>query len=262
MRGECPQRRERSTGESPRMSASDKEATPAPCASDPARRVAPTLSTRANSSRSSRAASEILNRDGVKGMTLGERGEPRRPHYHQRCLLLPQEGGSGESPVFCDAIARVDALVDAAAEEPDPPARVRRMLQLWLQLRHRVVTGEESPVALFGDMRTLQKPQRSIVGEAYRRFFAKLCALFESPEFAWMTPTLRAAPAHILSEQILWGVIWLRRYDPMTSAACTRACATSCCMVSLDPVAPGGTCRSRWMRCCPRFNRPLRRKHS
>ncbi len=88
------------------------------------------------------------------------------------------------------------------------------MLQLWLEFRHRVVTGEEPPVALFGDMRTLQKPQRTIVGDAYRRFFARLCALFESPEVRLDDADTRAARAHILSEQILWGVIWLRRYDP------------------------------------------------
>jgi AcrR family transcriptional regulator len=75
------------------------------------------------------------------------------------------------------------------------------------------MAGDEPAVALFGDMRTLEKPQRTVVGDAYRQFFAKLCALFEAPECAWMTPTQRAARAHILSEQVFWGVIWLRRYD-------------------------------------------------
>lgn len=159
------------------------------------------------------AASEILNRDGVKGMTLANVAS-RVGLITTSVTYYFRKKEDLAVACFLDAIARVDALVETAAQEPDPPARVRRLLQLWLELRHRVLTGEELPVALFGDMRTLQKPQRTIVGEAYRRFFARMCSLFESPEFSWMTPTHRAARAHILSEQILWGVIWLRRYDP------------------------------------------------
>lgn len=194
------------------MSASDKEATPAPRKRPGKASGADTKYARKQQSIIA-AASEILNRDGVKGMTLANVAS-RVGLITTSVTYYFRKKEDLAVACFLDAIARVDALVDAAAEEPDPPARVQRMLQLWLQLRHRVVTGEEAPVALFGDMRTLQKPQRSIVGEAYRRFFAKLCALFESPEFSWLTPTLRAARAHILSEQILWGVIWLRRYDP------------------------------------------------
>ncbi len=159
------------------------------------------------------AASEILNRDGVKGMTLANVAS-RVGLITTSVTYYFRKKEDLAVACFLDAIARVDALVEAASQEEDPPARVQRLLHLWLQLRHRVLTGEESPIALFGDMRTLQKPQRTVVGDAYRRFFARLCALFESPEFGWMTPTHRAARAHILSEQILWGVIWLRRYDP------------------------------------------------
>jgi AcrR family transcriptional regulator len=37
--------------------------------------------------------------------------------------------------------------------------------------------------------------------------------LYEAPDCDWMTPTQRAARAHILSEQLFWAVIWLRRFD-------------------------------------------------
>jgi AcrR family transcriptional regulator len=158
------------------------------------------------------AASEILNRDGVKGMTLANVAS-RVGLITTSVTYYFRKKEDLAVACFLDAISRVEALVDAAGTEPDPPARVRRMLRLWLELRQRVVADEEPPIALFGDMRSLQKPQRTIVGESYRRFFAKLCAFFESPECAWMTPTQRAARAHILSEQVLWAVIWLRRYD-------------------------------------------------
>jgi AcrR family transcriptional regulator len=193
------------------MSASDKEVTSTPHSRGKAS-GADTKYARKQQSIIA-AASEILNRDGVKGMTLANVAS-RVGLITTSVTYYFRKKEDLAVACFLDAIARVDALVEQAAQEPDPPARVQRMLKLWLELRHRVVSGEEPPVALFGDMRTLQKPQRSIVGEAYRRFFGRLCALFESPEFSWMTPTVRAARAHILSEQILWGVIWLRRYDP------------------------------------------------
>ena len=159
------------------------------------------------------AASEILNRDGVKGMTLANVAS-RVGLITTSVTYYFRKKEDLAVACFLDAIARVDALVEAAAQEPDPPARVQRLLRLWLELRQRIVAGEEPAVALFGDMRTLHKPQRTIVGEAYRRFFARLCSLFESPQYAWMTTMQRAARAHILSEQVFWAVIWLRRYDP------------------------------------------------
>lgn len=194
------------------MSASDKDVTPAPRARLGKASGADTKYARKQQSIIA-AASEILNRDGVKGMTLANVAS-RVGLITTSVTYYFRKKEDLAVACFLDAIARVDALVEQAAQEPDPPARVQCMLKLWLELRYRVVSGDEAPVALFGDMRTLQKPQRSIVGEAYRRFFGRLCALFESPEFSWMTPTVRAARAHILSEQILWGVIWLRRYDP------------------------------------------------
>jgi AcrR family transcriptional regulator len=159
------------------------------------------------------AASEILNRDGVKGMTLANVAA-RVGLITTSVTYYFRKKEDLAVACFLDAISRVAALADSALEEPDARARVQRLLQLWLQLRERIVAGDEPPVALFGDIRTLQKPQRVIVADAYRRFFAKLCALFEAPECAWMTPTQRAARAHILSEQVFWAVIWLRRYDP------------------------------------------------
>lgn len=194
------------------MSASDKDVT------SPGPRRRSDKSSRADSKYARKqqaiiaAASEILNRDGVKGMTLANVAS-RVGLITTSVTYYFRKKEDLAVACFLDAIGRVESLVDGALEESDPRARVRRLLELWLQLRRRVVAGDEPPVALFGDMRTLQKPQRSIVGEAYRRFFAKLCALFEAPECAWMTPTQRAARAHILSEQVFWGVIWLRRYD-------------------------------------------------
>lgn len=196
------------------MSASDKDVT----TSTPPQRGRAGKTARADSKYARKqqaivaAASEILNRDGVKGMTLANVAA-RVGLITTSVTYYFRKKEELAVACFLDAISRVEALVDGAVQESDARTRIQRLLRLWLQLRQRVVAGEEPPVALFGDMRALQKPQRTIVGDAYRRFFAKLCALFDAPDCAWMTPTQRAARAHILSEQVFWGVIWLRRYD-------------------------------------------------
>lgn len=158
------------------------------------------------------AASEVLNRDGVKGMTLANVAS-RVGLITTSVTYYFRKKEDLAVACFLDAIARVDALVGDALQEPDPPLRIQRLLKSWLELCQRIAAGEEPAVAFFGDMRTLHKPQRTIVGDAYRRLFANLCALFESPDYEWMDAAQRAARAHILSEQVLWAVIWLRRYD-------------------------------------------------
>jgi AcrR family transcriptional regulator len=194
------------------MSASDKDVTssPPPTRSGKAAKVDSKYARKQQAIIA--AASEVINRDGVKGMTLANVAN-RVGLITTSVTYYFRKKEDLAVACFLDAISRVEALVDRAGTESDPPTRVRRLLKLWLELRQRIVAGEEPPIALFGDMRTLQKPQRTIVGEAYRRFFAKLCSLFESPEYSWMTPAQRAARAHVLSEQVLWAVIWLRRYD-------------------------------------------------
>lgn len=194
------------------MSASDKQLTSSNAREKP-RKAAPADSKYARKQQAIvAAASEILNRDGVKGMTLANVAA-RVGLITTSVTYYFRKKEDLAVACFLDAIGRADALVERALQESDPRLRVERLLQQWLQLRQRVIAGEEPPVALFGDMRALQKPQRTVVGDAYRRFFAKLCALFEAPDCDWMTPTQRAARAHILSEQLFWAVIWLRRFD-------------------------------------------------
>ena len=199
------------------MSVSDKDVTPAAPPAGPGKPARKTAGVDSKYARKQQAiiaaASEILNRDGVKGMTLSNVAS-RVGLITTSVTYYFRKKEDLAVACFLDAIARVDALVAQAVLEAEPPARVQKLLRLWLDLRQRISAGEEPAVALFGDMRTLQKPQRTIVGDAYKRFFARLCSLFESPAYPWMDATERAARAHILSEQVFWAVIWLRRYDP------------------------------------------------
>jgi AcrR family transcriptional regulator len=158
------------------------------------------------------AASEILNRDGVKGMTLANVAASvglittSVTYYFKRKEDLAVA-------CFLEGIEQFDALIAQALREPDAPSRLRRFLDLWLDLNRRIATGEAHQVPVFNDIRSLQKPQRTEVVEAYMRFFAKVCQLFGDDEFPWLDDNNRRARAHLITEQIFWTVAWLPRYD-------------------------------------------------
>jgi AcrR family transcriptional regulator len=158
------------------------------------------------------AACEILNRDGVKGMTLS--------NVASRVGLITTSvtyyfKKKEDLAVACllDSIERVDSMMETALQAPDPRSRLRRLLDSWLDAQRRI--GEEGApaIAVFNDIRALQKEQRSIVLEAYLRFFAKVRRIFDSPDLAWLDEQGRTARAHVVTEQIFWAVAWLPRYD-------------------------------------------------
>lgn len=157
------------------------------------------------------AACEILNRDGVKGMTLA--------NVANRVGLITTSvtyyfRKKEELAVACllDSIARVDAMAEDALRAEDPESRVRRLIRAWLDAQRRIGLEDAPAIALFNDIRTLQNEQHEIVLAAYMRFFAKVRRIFEDAG-AGLDQRSCTARAHILSEQLFWALAWLPRYD-------------------------------------------------
>src|ERR1044072_2406294 len=158
------------------------------------------------------AASDILNHQGVKGMTLA--GVASRVGLITTSVTYYFKKKEDLAVAcFLDGIARFDALATDALRMHGPHARVQRLLEAWLDLRRRIAAGEAPAIAVFNDIRALQKPQRGVVLQAYMRFFNKICEIFVAPELAWLDSKARTARAQILTEQIFWAVAWLPRYD-------------------------------------------------
>jgi AcrR family transcriptional regulator len=158
------------------------------------------------------AASEILNRDGVKGMTLANVAA-RVGLITTSVTYYFKKKEDLAVACFLDGIARFDELVSSALLEPTRRTRVLRTLDLWLELHRRIASGDSPAIPLFNDIRTLQKPQRTEVVDAYMRFFAKVRDLFIESGPTRLSEREITARAHILTEQIFWGVVWLPRYD-------------------------------------------------
>ena len=158
------------------------------------------------------AASDILNHHGVKGMTLA--GVASRVGLITTSVTYYFKKKEDLAVAcFLDGIARCDALATDALRMSGPRERVHRLLDAWLDLRRRIATGEAPAMAVFNDIRALQKPHRGVVLQAYMRFFNKIRGMFVAPELAWLDAQAQTARAQIVTEQIFWAVAWLPRYD-------------------------------------------------
>jgi AcrR family transcriptional regulator len=158
------------------------------------------------------AASEILIRDGVKGMTLANVAASVGLITTSVTYYFKKKEDLAVA-CFLEALQRFEELVAEAMLAADPQARLLKLIDLWLGLYRRIRAGEAQPIVIFNDIRALEKPQRTIVFEAYTRFFENVRKLFMAPQLSFLNENSQIARAHILTEQLFWAKAWLPRYD-------------------------------------------------
>ena len=158
------------------------------------------------------AATAILNRQGVKGMTLSDVAAKvglittSVTYYYRKKDDLA-------AACFMRGVERLDALVGEAAKAPDAPSRLLALLDLYLDLNRRVRLGEAAPLTSFTEMRALKEPLRGSVQGAFNDLFRRVRGFFEGPQFDHLDKRDRNARTHLLLEQLFWSGSWLRRYD-------------------------------------------------
>ncbi|MFA5600524.1 MAG: TetR/AcrR family transcriptional regulator [Phenylobacterium sp.] len=159
------------------------------------------------------AAARILNRAGVRGLTLGDAAAAvglsttsvtyyfkRKEDLAAACLMR--------------GIETLYAIAEAAVAEPTPQARLRVLLNLHFERLRQGATGEAPPLPVLSDIRALNPPRKAQVFEAFMRLFRKVRQVFDVPELAALSRGRKTARAHLLMEQLFWADAWLRRYDP------------------------------------------------
>jgi AcrR family transcriptional regulator len=170
----------------------------------------PTLRFEARRSAILDSAVQVLNRKGVRGMTLGEVASnlglvPTGVIYYfknkeelaQACLLT--------------GIERFNAFLEAGEAGADPRARLGLFLEAFVDYRRRVALGEEQAFAAFNDARALNA---AAVNEAYTAMFRRLRGLLQDAGAeTWSRPALNAR-THLVLSEVLWTVAWLYRRDP------------------------------------------------
>lgn len=158
------------------------------------------------------AAIEVLNKEGLKGMTLADVAAKvgltttSLTYYYKRKELLAVD-------CFLHGLRRLEAMVEAAAREDELDRRIGALLDEHLALQARVRGKSEPPMTIFSDVRALSDEHRAPVAEAYRALFDKVQALFAAPGYFHLDLLARAARAHMLLEQLYWSSAWLSRYD-------------------------------------------------
>lgn len=158
------------------------------------------------------AAAGIMNRRGVKGMTLADVAESVGLITTSVTYYFKKKEDLAVA-CFLASIARFDALIDAALTAGDPRERLKCFISLYLDLNARIRLNEEPPMAMFNDIRALKEPHLSAVIEPYNAMFRKARTLFNAPGYEWIDRKIATARTHILMEQIFWSVAWLPRYD-------------------------------------------------
>ncbi|ENZ81376.1 transcriptional regulator, TetR family [Caulobacter vibrioides OR37] len=158
------------------------------------------------------AATAILNRQGVRGMTLADvaakvgLNTTSVTYYYRKKDDLA-------AACFMRGLERFEAMVAEAAAQASPAARILKFLDLYLDLNRRVRLGEATPLTSFAEVKALKEPLRGSVVAAFNDLFRRVRAFFDDPSLAHLDKRQRNARAHLLMEQVFWSGTWLRRYD-------------------------------------------------
>ncbi|ATC34560.1 TetR/AcrR family transcriptional regulator [Caulobacter vibrioides] len=158
------------------------------------------------------AATTILNRQGVRGMTLADvaasvgLNTTSVTYYYRKKDDLA-------AACFMRGLERFEAMVEQAAVEASPAARIVKFLDLYLDLNRRVRMGEATPLTSFAEIKALKEPLRGSVIGAFNDLFRRVRSFFDDPSLAHLDKRQRNARTHLLMEQVFWSGRWLRRYD-------------------------------------------------
>lgn len=158
------------------------------------------------------AATAILNRQGVKGMTLADVAAEvglittSVTYYYRKKEDLA-------AACFVRGVEIFNELAIEAATVQGARPRLARFLELFFDLCRRIRLKEAAPIVAFSEMRALKEPLRGQVGDAFVALFRNIRGFFDDPEFAGLPRQEATARTHLLLEQAFWTVTWLRRYD-------------------------------------------------
>ncbi len=158
------------------------------------------------------AATAILNRQGVRGMTLSDvaaqvgLNTTSVTYYYRKKDDLA-------AACFMRGLERLEAMVEEAAAQGSPADRIVKFIDLYLDLHRRVRLGEATPLTSFAEVKALKEPLRGSVVEAFNNLFRRVRGFFDDPSLAHLDKRQRNARAHLLMEQVFWSGRWLRRYD-------------------------------------------------
>lgn len=159
------------------------------------------------------AATRILNRKGIKGLTLGDTAAAVDLSTTSVTYYFKRKDDLAAACIT-RGIETLHELADQAVRAATPPERLREFFTLYLDRVKATVAGAAPPLPIISELRALTSPRREEVATAYGRLFRKARQIFDHPDLAWMSRGRRTARTRMLLEQVFWGGAWLAKFDP------------------------------------------------
>lgn len=158
------------------------------------------------------AATRILNRKGVKGLTLSDAAAAVDLSTTSVTYYFKRKDDLAAACITRGIEAYHD-MAESALDSPVPSERLHALLTLYFERMRQTVMEDAPPLPVISDMRALNEPRRGEVAQAYGRLFRKVRQIFDAPELAWMSRGRRTARTRMLLEQLFWAHNWLPKYD-------------------------------------------------
>jgi AcrR family transcriptional regulator len=156
-----------------------------------------------------RAAVEVLNHKGVRGMTLADVAAkldlvPTAVMYYFR------KKEDLAAACFHKAIEQYESMIAQAKLGQTAREALELFVRGYFEFRRQVTVGEADQIAVYNDVRAVHDPG---VGVAYTQMFRNARSLLlKSPEIASLPRMDCNARTHLLLAQLFWSVIWVPRY--------------------------------------------------
>ncbi|HEY5760061.1 MAG TPA: TetR/AcrR family transcriptional regulator [Steroidobacter sp.] len=156
-----------------------------------------------------RAAVEVMNRRGVRGMTLADVAR-RLDLVAPAVMYYFKSKEELAATVYYRSIERYEQLIATAQGAKTARAALETFVRAYFQFAAAVATGAAEPIAGFNDIRALQHPE---LAEAFTGMFRNLRSLLQKPGLpANLERVDYNARTLLLLSQLTWSVVWTPRY--------------------------------------------------
>lgn len=159
------------------------------------------------------AATRILNRKGVKGLTLSAAAAAVDLSTTSVTYYFRKKDDLAAACIE-RGIEALHAMAERAIREATPEARLTCFFASYMEAMRISALGDAPPLPMVSELLALSSPRREELAQTYGRLFRKVRQIFEHPDCAWMSRGRRTARTRMLLEQIFSGSTWLGKYDP------------------------------------------------
>lgn len=159
------------------------------------------------------AATRILNRKGIKGLTLGDTAAAVDLSTTSVTYYFKRKDDLAAACIT-RGIETLYRIADASTREETPAQRLHSFFTRYLDILKATEAGTAPPLPIISELRALSSPRREDVAQTYGRLFRKARQIFDHPDLAWMSQGRRTARTRMLLEQVFWGGAWLAKFEP------------------------------------------------